>query len=319
MPSPKDPSSASGSRWEADLLDLYFNDIARHQLLSREDEQRLAKAIEAGRAAASLIAKGEPMAQDRRSDLSAAIAEAHRATEAFVSANLRLVVSIARRYRPSGLSLLDLVQEGNLGLIHAVEMFDGRKGFKFSTYASYWVRQAITRAIANTDRTIRLPVAAGVKVNLVKATQAQLEADLGRNPTVAELAAETGLCAKKVGEVLALVPAPISIFEPLSVDGEAGGVLGDVVEDPAAGEALEAVMVASLTAQVIELLNVLDETEREIVCRRYGVLGGTPLSSTQVAERIGITTSQVRQTERRAMKKLRLSAATTGLAELIAG
>ncbi len=311
--------AVSTSSSVSDLLRLYFDDIGRHALLSREDEQRLAEAIEAGREARATLAGCRPVPEDKRAELQTLAVKGQRATATFVSANLRLVVSIAKRYQSSGLSLLDLVQEGNLGLMHAVERFDFRKGFKFSTYAKWWIRQAITRAIANTGRTIRLPVHAGEKVTRVQAAQAALEADLGRLPTVAELADETGLAAQKIGEALSLASQPLSIFEPLGAEGD--GVLGDFLEDPAAGAALEAVIVASLPAQVIELLNVLDELEREIVCLRYGLVGGRPLTSTEVAEVRGVPKEDIRQAERRAMKKLRLSAATTGLElnELIAG
>jgi RNA polymerase primary sigma factor len=313
-------SSARGpaSTPDGDLLGLYFDDIGRYGLLSRDQEQRLAAAIEAGRAAQVALTRGPAVPEDRRCEMQALVAEGQRARQAFVAANLRLVVSIAKGYRSWGLSLLDLVQEGNLGLLHAVEKFDFHKGFKFSTYASWWIRQSITRSIANTARTIRLPVQAGKKVSRVQAIQAAMEAELGRQPTIAELATETGLDARKVGEALRLAPLPMSIFEPLGGDDE-GGVLADLLVDQRAAAALEELMTASLPAQVIALLKVLDEKEREIVCRRYGLIGGKPLTFAEVGAVCGMTKEEVRQVERRALKKLRLSATTTGLAELIAG
>ena len=310
-------SSVSAAGADSEILRFYFDDIGRHALLTREDEQRLGRAIQDGRAARAVLAEGLPIADARGAELRASIEAGMAASGAFVAANLRLVVSIAKRYHASPLPLPDLVQEGNLGLMQAVEKFDFRKGFKFSTYATWWIRQSMTRAIANTGRTIRLPVHTGETVSRVEAARVGLEADLGRLPTVAELATETGLGVTKVGEALSLAYQPVSIFEPL--DGDGDGVLADVLEDPSAGAALEDVIVASLPAQVIELLGVLDEGERRIVCLRYGLIGGKPLTTPEVAVACGLTKKDIQQAERRAMKKLRLSAATTGLAELIAG
>jgi RNA polymerase sigma factor (sigma-70 family) len=309
--------STSTAVSEGEVLRLYLDEIGRHALLSRADEQRLGAVIEAGRKAAATLADDESIPEDRRELLRALVAEGERATERFVAANLRLVVSIAKRYQASGLPLLDLVQEGNLGLMHAVEKFDFRKGFKFSTYATWWIRQAITRAIANTGRTIRLPVHAGETVSRVQKAQAGLEADLGRLPTLAELASETGLCPAKVDEALVHAYHPLSIFDPLTADGDA--VLGDVLEDPDASAALEEVITASLPAQVIELLAVLDERERDVVCLRYGLDRGRPRTLAEVATACGLTKEGARQAERRALTKLRLSATTTGAADLIAG
>jgi RNA polymerase sigma factor (sigma-70 family) len=310
-------SSTSTVLSEGEVLRLYLDEIGRHALLSRADEQRLGAVIEAGRKAAATLADDESIPEDRRDHLRALVAEGARVTERFVAANLRLVVSIAKRYQASGLPLLDLVQEGNLGLMHAVEKFDFRKGFKFSTYATWWIRQAITRAIANTGRTIRLPVHAGETVSRVQKAQAGLEADLGRLPTLAELASETGLCPAKVDEALVHAYHPLSIFDPLTADGDA--VLGDVLEDPDASAALEEVITASLPAQVIELLAVLDERERDVVCLRYGLDRGRPRTLAEVATACGLTKEGARQAERRALTKLRLSATTTGAADLIAG
>ena len=313
----RDAAGAQVSPSDRDLLHLYFDDIGRHDLLGREDELRLARVIEAGRIAAEELASRGPGAADRTAELQALTVAGERARDAFVSANLRLVVSIAKNYRWSGLPLLDLVQEGNLGLMHAVEKFDFRKGFKFSTYASCWIRQAIGRAIANTTRTIRLPPQARVTVSRVQAAQAGLEADLGRAPTVAELAIETGLGVGKVGEALSLADPPRSIFEPIGADGS--GVLGDTLEDRFAGTALDQIILASLPAQIVKLLGVLTDRERKIVCLRYGLIGGTPLTVAAVAAACGLSKEGIRQAERRALKKLRLSATTTGFAELVAG
>ena len=302
---------------DSDLVRLYLEDIGKHPLLTRADEQRLGKAIQAGRRAAAALARPESGAAEARAALGALVADGERASRTLVSSNLRLVMSIARRYRSSGLPLLDLVQEGNLGLIHAVEKFDFSKGFKFSTYATWWIRQAITRAIANTARAIRLPVRAGETVKRVQAARAGLECHLGRVPTLDELASETGLGAAKVGEALALGFQPVSIFEPLGPEGD--GVLGDTVPDLAASAALDDVIRASLPAQVIELLDGLDTREREVVCLRYGLDRGKPRTLAEVAEACGLTKEGVRQAEQRGLAKLRLTARASGLAELIAG
>ncbi|HWG74746.1 MAG TPA: sigma-70 family RNA polymerase sigma factor [Acidimicrobiales bacterium] len=302
---------------DSDVLRLYLEDIGRYSLLSRADEQRLGRDIEAGRAAKATLDGVSELNEERLRELLALVADGARATEALVSANLRLVVSLAKRYRSSGLALSDLVQEGNIGLMHAAEKFDFRKGFKFSTYAAWWIRQAIGRCIANTGRTIRLPVHAGQKVGQVQAAQAGLEAELGRPPTVAELAAETGLAAKKVRETLALGHPPMSIFEPLGADGD--GVLGDVLEDRTVGDIVDEVIAVTFPAQVMELLKALDDKERQVVCLRYGLLGDKTVTIAGVAAILGVTEEGIRHIERRALKKLRSVAGTAGLAELIAG
>jgi RNA polymerase sigma factor (sigma-70 family) len=301
-----------------DLVRLYLTEIGRHPLLNREDEGRLAQAIEAGRRAAASLAGTSDLTTARRAELKAVVAKGERATATFVQANLRLVVSIAKRYQSSsGLALLDLVQEGNLGLMHAVDKFDFRRGFKFSTYATWWIRQAITRAIANTGRTVRLPVKAGETVASVRRAQADLETDLGRIPTLAELATATGLRATKVEEALTLAHEPLSMSEPLTSDGDA--VLGDLLEDPAAGAALDDVVMSCLPAQVVELLAALDSREREVVCLRYGLDRGEPRTLAAVAELCGLSKEGVSSVERRALAKLRRSPSSSGIADLLAG
>ncbi len=311
-------AGTSASTPDSDLLGLYLDDIGRHALLSRGDEQRLAVAIEAGRAATAKLIGGRAVPEDRRAELEGLVAEGEQAREDLVSSNLRLVVSIAKRYRFSGVPLLDLVQEGNIGLMHSVEKFDFSKGFKFSTYATWWIRQAIGRCIANTGRAIRLPVQVGVTVTRVKAAQDGLEADLGRLPTVAELATKTGLAVNKVTDALvALARQPTSMFEPLGPDSD--DILVDLLEDPAARDVLAEVIQSSLPGRVMELLTILEERDRQVVCLRYGLVGDKALTVAEVAKIYGITKSGIRQAERRALKKLRRPAATRGLAELIAG
>ncbi|TMK82364.1 MAG: sigma-70 family RNA polymerase sigma factor, partial [Actinobacteria bacterium] len=181
------------SEREQDLVRLYLDEIGRHELLTKDDEVRLAQAIEAGREARAELAQAQKFARGQRQQLLRTADAGEEATQTFVNANLRLVVSIAKKYQSTGLPLLDLIQEGNLGLIHAVEKFDWRKGFKFSTYATWWIRQAMQRGVANTARTIRLPIHAGDQLARVQKARDRLEAELGRHPTLAELAAESDM------------------------------------------------------------------------------------------------------------------------------
>ena len=226
-------------RDDEDLVRLYLTDIGQYPLLTKDDEVRLAQAIEAGREADAELAP----APKELTPAQAPGAAAHRrcraseAQQTFVQSNLRLVVSIAKKYQASGLPLLDLIQEGNLGLMHAVEKFDWRKGFKFSTYATWWIRQAITRGIANTGRTIRLPVHAGDTLARVQKAQARLELKLGRPATLAELGAEVEMPEDKLIEALRFRAEPLSLSEPLREDGDAE--LGDVVEDRSAESPFE--------------------------------------------------------------------------------
>ena len=196
---------------EEDLVRLYLNDIGKHSLLTKDDEARLAQAIEAGRAARAELGSGKALSTPRKRELRRAVREGEDAAETFVKANLRLVVSIAKKYQAAELRLLDLVQEGNLGLMHAVEKFDWRKGFKFSTYATWWIRQAITRGIANTGRTVRLPVHAGDLLTRVTKARGRLEGQLGRRPTAAELAMDLELEEEKVVEILRHAAEPLSL------------------------------------------------------------------------------------------------------------
>ena len=232
-------------RDEEDLVRLYLTDIGQYTLLTKDDEVRLAKQIEAGKAAiAELDARARTSPRHASASCARLSREGEEAERAFVQSNLRLVVSIAKKYQASGLPLLDLIQEGNLGLMHAVEKFDWRKGFKFSTYATWWIRQAITRGIANTGRTIRLPVHAGDTLARLQKARSRLELKLGRPATLSELAKEVEMPEDKVTEALRFAAEPLSLSEPLREDGDAE--LGDVVEDRSAESPFEVAATALL-------------------------------------------------------------------------
>jgi RNA polymerase sigma factor (sigma-70 family) len=303
-------------RHEEDLVRVYLDEIGRHELLTKDDEARLAQDIEAGRdARARLEAPGRIKRAERRI-LDEQARRGDAAREEFVQSNLRLVVSIAKKYQSSGLPLLDLVQEGNLGLIHAVEKFDWRKGFKFSTYATWWIRQAIQRGIANTGRTIRLPAHAGDSLLRLHKVRAQLEAELEREPTVAELARELDLPEEKVTELLLVAPDPVSLSEPVSEDGETE--LGDLVEDRSAESPFDAAARALLPTELEKVLSVLDERERNILCLRFGLDRGEPRTPDEVGEIVHLSRERVRQIEARALSRLRHPSADTGVRWLLA-
>jgi RNA polymerase sigma factor (sigma-70 family) len=275
-----------------DLVKLYLGEIGRYPLLTKADEAELAQAIEAGREAAEELSAGGSLTPAKKRELRRLIQEGEAAQERFIQANLRLVVSIAKRYQASGLPLLDLVQEGNLGLIHAVEKFDWRKGFKFSTYATWWIRQALTRGIANTGRTVRLPVHAGDTLARIQKARAYLEHKLGRPATLDELGAEVELPYEKLVEALRFRSEPLSLSNPLAEDGDAE--LGDVVPDMAAECPAEAATAAMMGHEIGKLLSGLDDREREILRLRFGLDCGEPRTLEEVGEQFSLTRERSR-------------------------
>ena len=330
-------------RDEEDLVRLYLTDIGQYALLTKDDEVRLAKAIEAGKEAqvelaeqektlsptkkrelkraakegetAELEANDKSITPNRRRELRKDQRDGTKAERQFVQSNLRLVVSIAKKYQASGLPLLDLIQEGNLGLMHAVEKFDWRKGFKFSTYATWWIRQAITRGIANTGRTIRLPVHAGDTLARLQKARSRLELKFGRPATLAELSKEVEMPEDKVTEALRFAAEPLSLSEPLREDGDAE--LGDVVEDRAAESPFEVAATALLPEEISRLLAPLDQREREILALRFGLDRGEPRTLEEVGEAFNLTRERIRQIEARAMSKLRHPSSDTGARDLL--
>ena len=287
---------------DKDPVRLYLDTIGRYPLLTREDEARLAQAIQEGREAKEELATGtvNPV---RRQQLQWRAQRGDVATAEFINSNLRLVISIAKRYRSQELPLLDLVQEGNLGLMHAVGKFDWRKGFKFSTYATWWIRQAITRGIDNTGRTIRLPVHAREQVRRVVQVKRQFEDGNGRSPSLSELAEMLKIPQAQVVQLLLEGSEPISLDSPVDADGETG--LGDIVADSSSPSPFDAVTQAMLGGEVDRLLSVLDEREKEVVRLRFGFGGEDPRTLEEVGTALHLTRERIRQIERTALSKLR--------------
>ncbi|MAG04090.1 MAG: RNA polymerase subunit sigma-70 [Acidimicrobiaceae bacterium] len=304
-------------RDEEDLVRLYLTDIGQYPLLTKEGEVRLAQQIEKGAAARQELDKaGDNLTPARRREMRRNLRRGDEAVRTFVQSNLRLVVSIAKKYQASGLPLLDLIQEGNLGLMHAVEKFDWRKGFKFSTYATWWIRQAITRGIANTGRTIRLPVHAGDTLARLQKARSRLELRFGRPATIAELAVEVEMTEDKVTEALRFAAEPLSLSEPLREDGDAE--LGDVVEDRSADSPFEVAATTLLPEEISRLLAPLDNREREILKLRFGLDRGEPRTLEEVGDHFELTRERIRQIEARAMSKLRHPSSDTGARDLLA-
>ena len=299
---------------EHDLLQLYLNDIGQHPLLSKADELRLGELVRAGQAAVARLSQaGVAVDPVRRKELEAIAGAGADASQQFVLANLRLVVSIAKKYQSSGLPLLDIIQEGNFGLIEAVERFDPSRGFRFSTYATWWIRQTISRGIANTCRTIRLPVHAGDQLTAIRQASAGFEARNGRPPRIDEVAAEVTMAPRKVKELLPHVVEPVSLSERIN---DADGELGELVEDATSPPPDQAVFDSMLPGQVRKLLAALDPREQEVLTLRYGLDGDRSRSLDDVGEQLGLAREVVRQIETRAMTKLRRST-TRGMRDLL--
>jgi RNA polymerase sigma factor (sigma-70 family) len=285
--------------------------------LSKDDEVRLGQQIEAARfASVALGETGATISATRRRVLRRTVKCGGEAHHQFVLANLRLVVSIAKRYRGSGVPLLDLIQDGNLGLIHAVDKFDWRKGFKFSTYATWWVRQAIARGVANTSRTIRLPVHADDRLIALRRVRDNLEAKLGRLPTRDELATALDVPEVKVAEVMQYTAAPLSLSQTL---GDSLTEFGDFIEDHSQPSPCDQAMAGLLELEVTKLLSGLDEREQRIISLHYGLDGGAPHTLAAIGERFDVSRERVRQIETQAFAKLRHPANANSARSLLDG
>jgi RNA polymerase sigma factor (sigma-70 family) len=301
---------------DQDLIRMYLDEIGKYRLLEKDDEGDLARVIEAGRSAEVELAAAGGLPAARKRELRGAIREGQEASKTFVNANLRLVVSIAKRYQSSDMPLLDLIQEGNLGLIHAVEKFDWRKGFKFSTYATWWIRQAIGRGIDNSSRMIRLPVHAGDQVRRLLRVRAGLEGELGRTPTTSELANAMALSEEQVEELLRHAADPVSLDTPIGTEGDTD--LGDVVADLSSATPFDVVAAEMMPDEIERLLAPLDERERQILKLRYGLDRGDPRTLEEVGDALQLTRERIRQIERQALSKLRHPSADTGARDLLA-
>jgi RNA polymerase primary sigma factor len=295
---------------DAALVDdvrLYLEAAAREPLLTKQDEVELAMAIERGREAEEKLARGRLRSEKSRRETRRAVEEGERARQRFILSNLRLVVSVARKYQGQGLPLLDLIQDGNIGLMRGVELFDWKRGFKFSTYATWWIRQAITRAIADRGRAIRLPVHVGERVRKVKATAWRIRQETGEEPTPEQLAKVVEMTPEEVEHLFELDrKQPISIHTPLGDDGE----LLDLIDETGADAPMDEVEDEMVRIDIgHELESLLNDQEHRILELRYGLGNGQPLSLREVGRVMNLSAERVRQVERTALAKLRESEA----------
>ena len=289
------------SEGSVDLTRRYLSELGSYPLLTAEQEVELAKAIEVGKAAELELATGE-VTRSRRVALEREMVAAEAARRTFIQSNLRLVVSIAKRYQGTGMTLLDLIQEGNLGLMRAVEKFDHRKGFKFSTYATWWIRQSIGRGIADKGRTIRLPSHLVDTMAVLSKASSTLLKTLGREPTPEELSVETGVPEDRVRVALRAAPDLVSLSASI---GDDDAELGDLLADDNAEAPFEAAALSLARSDLQLLLDYLNPREREILALRFGLRGDEPLTLDEVGRRFNVTRERIRQIEAKALTKLR--------------
>ncbi len=286
-----------------DTIITYLNEIGGEPLLTFHEEQELATQLQAGRSAAQRLNAEPKPSTEERLRLQEAVTAGQIARSTLIHSNLRLVVSIARRYQNHGLSLLDLIQEGSLGLMRAVDKFDASRGLKFSTYATYWIRQSVGRAIADQGRTVRLPVHLGERLGQVARARQRLTQQLDRDPTYDELAQELGLTAKQVVRAEQAAMAPFSLDEPQNE--ESSNALGDILSDTNQPTPLDQVTQQLLRDDLTEAMSHLTGRERRILELRYGLNEQNPLTLEQIGQTLGLTRERVRQLESEALKKLR--------------
>jgi len=285
-----------------DTIGLYLKEVSRVPLLTAEEEVALAQRIERGRMAREELAKGK-VSPRRRTELRRFIEDGWSAREHLITANSRLVISVAKKYMGRGVPFLDLIQEGNIGLIRATKKFDYRRGHKFSTYATWWIRQAVTRAIADQGRTIRVPVHMGDQINKLLRVQHQLTQRLGREPSVEELAEALDVPPKKVENMIQVARRPLSLETP--TDDEEDSVLGDFIEDDEAPPPDDTATYNLLKEHLGEVLNGLPPREVRILQLRYGLLDGQAYTLEEVGRKMGVTRERVRQIEAQALSRLR--------------
>ncbi len=302
-----DPNSMVDSFGTDDPVRMYLKEIGKVNLLSSDEEIELAQAMDAGNAAkeqlAELQATGEEIPAEVQAELDKAIKKGERAKQRLAEANLRLVVSIAKRYVGRGMQFLDLIQEGNLGLIKAVEKFDYTKGYKFSTYATWWIRQAITRAIADQARTIRIPVHMVETINKVIRVSRQLLQELGHDPTPEEIAEEMSMPVERVREILKIAQEPVSLETPIGEEEDSH--LGDFIPDEDASEPAEAASFTLLKEQLVEVLSTLTPREEKVLKLRFGIEDGRTRTLEEVGKEFNVTRERIRQIEAKALRKLR--------------
>ena len=302
-----DPNAMADSFGTDDPVRMYLKEIGKVNLLTSEEEIALAQKMDAGNAAKEQLEElekaGEEIPEETRTELNKLIKEGEKAKQKLAEANLRLVVSIAKRYVGRGMQFLDLIQEGNLGLIKAVEKFDYTKGYKFSTYATWWIRQAITRAIADQARTIRIPVHMVETINKVIRVSRQLLQELGHDPTPEEIAAEMNMPVERVREILKIAQEPVSLETPIGEEEDSH--LGDFIPDEDASEPAEAASFTLLKEQLVEVLSTLTPREEKVLKLRFGIEDGRTRTLEEVGKEFNVTRERIRQIEAKALRKLR--------------
>lgn len=305
--------AVGGEIADRDLVGMYLDEIARTPLLDAAKEVELSQTIEAGVYARQIldgVVTDGNAAGASREELEALVAESDKAKDVFIRSNLRLVVAVARRYPRAGLPLLDLIQEGNAGLVRAVEKFDYAKGFKFSTYATWWIRQAITRSIADQSRTIRLPVHLVEELGRIRRVQREFNRENGRDPEPAEVAEELGSTPARVTDVLDWARDPVSLN--MSVDDDGDTQFGDLLEDTSAASPEQSVLSLLRSEELEDLIDRLDHRTASIIKARYGIEDGRERTLTEVGKQHGLTRERIRQIEKHALLELKRMAHDTG-------
>jgi RNA polymerase primary sigma factor len=286
-----------------DTVKMYLKEIGLVPLLTAAEEVALAKAIERGKMAAERLNSGAELPPDEVERLRSEVEKGQVARHRLIEANLRLVVSIAKKHMGRGLSFLDLIEEGNIGLMKAVEKYDYRRGFKFSTYATWWIRQAISRAIADQARTIRLPAHMGDTITSLLKISRQLAQKLGHDPSIEEIGEAMGISPEKVRHIMKVSQLPISLDSPVGEDQDS--LLGEFVEDTTSPEPIDAASRGMLNAQLRQVLKTLPERERKVIELRYGLVDGRPRTLEEISYEFGVTRERIRQIEAEALRRLR--------------